>query len=352
MQESLKRIKELHAQGKISDEEYRDLLKSVTPNPILKKLSIKILINPFSYAKGGSALIAGSIMILLFSFVASRSFVHFPATLDLRIIDSRVSNLSFWYILFQNLTIILSLTIFFYLGSVIAKAKDLRIINFLGALLLARIPYFIATLALVLLAKFFPGIQFLEKVGAPLKLNTALVVALIIIIPCLVWQCFHYFLALKYSSGLTKKWVWIVFIIAVLASEATTLSTNHFLFSPKLNIEKIDQDKLSKDAVIFATGWLKMIDQKRYSASWDQGSINFKATLSKSSWVDRIKAKKSYGKVLSRKVISTENHNEGNSGRYIQIIFKSSYQQSENLLENVTLFFENGRWKLSGYYIK
>jgi hypothetical protein len=110
-------------------------------------------------------------------------------------------------------------------------------------------------------------------------------------------------------------------------------------------------------AVEAAEAWLGLVDSGKYSQSWDEAAEYIKALVSKEIWQNSIQGVRGpLGKVVSRELKSkryTESVPGAPVGRYVIIQYKTSFENKESAIETVTPMLEkDGRWKVSGYYIK
>jgi hypothetical protein len=117
-----------------------------------------------------------------------------------------------------------------------------------------------------------------------------------------------------------------------------------------------DSTKESK-AQKASDAWLSMVDEGRYSESWQDASGYFKDAVNESQWENSLKAvRKPLGKVLSRKAISktyTKTLPGAPDGEYVVIQYQTCFDNKEAAIETVTPALESdGAWRVSGYYIQ
>jgi hypothetical protein len=112
-----------------------------------------------------------------------------------------------------------------------------------------------------------------------------------------------------------------------------------------------------KAAVEAAEAWLGLVDSGKYSQSWDEAAEYVKELVSKEIWQNSIKgARGPLGKVVSRELKSkryTISVPGAPQGRYVIIQYKTSFENKDSAIETVTPMLEkDGKWKVSGYFIK
>jgi len=110
-------------------------------------------------------------------------------------------------------------------------------------------------------------------------------------------------------------------------------------------------------AVDSAKRWLELVDAGDYDKSWQQAAEFFKNALPKKQWDIALKiSREPLGKLLSRELVSTVYATElpgAPDGEYVVITFKTAYENKNMALEQVTpMLDKDGKWRVSGYYIR
>jgi hypothetical protein len=117
-------------------------------------------------------------------------------------------------------------------------------------------------------------------------------------------------------------------------------------------------DEASENAAVAAAdAWLKLVDASQYGASWDDAARLFRDAVSKGDWEKSLSAVRSpLGNVVSRKAFSkryTESLPGAPDGKYVIIQYETSFDNKKAAIETVTpMLDEDGRWRVSGYFIK
>jgi hypothetical protein len=127
---------------------------------------------------------------------------------------------TFTLLLYQNTVCWLTLSILFLLSAKVFDQKGTRIIDFFGTLALARLPYLVLTLFLIVVKKYNPGILNVDP-GKIYQLYASFTMIIVNFIWSLlfVWQIVSYFYALKESSGLNGNKLWISFVVSILIGD-------------------------------------------------------------------------------------------------------------------------------------
>jgi hypothetical protein len=103
--------------------------------------------------------------------------------------------------------------------------------------------------------------------------------------------------------------------------------------------------------------WLALIDAGKYADSWQESSSLFKAHVSKPQWQTLVSATRDpLGKVISRKLTSvayTKTLPGAPDGDYVVIQYQTSFEHKQSAVETVTpMLDKDGKWRVSGYFIK
>ena len=112
-----------------------------------------------------------------------------------------------------------------------------------------------------------------------------------------------------------------------------------------------------KVAVISAEKWLGMVDSEKYAESWQEASELFRNAVKQEQWKQSLQGvRKPLGKLVTRK-IKTKTYKTSlpgaPDGEYVVIEFETSFEHKKSAIETVTpMMDKDGKWRVSGYYIK
>lgn len=110
-------------------------------------------------------------------------------------------------------------------------------------------------------------------------------------------------------------------------------------------------------AVSAAEKWLVVVDAGGYAASWKEAAELFRNAVKPEQWEQSVQAaRKPLGKLLSRNVqtkIYKTSLPGAPDGEYVVIQFATSFENKKTAIETVTpMMDKDGKWRVSGYYIK
>jgi hypothetical protein len=117
-----------------------------------------------------------------------------------------------------------------------------------------------------------------------------------------------------------------------------------------------DSEK-EKAAVSAAEKWLRMVDEGKYSDSWQEAAGYLRNAINQEQWNRSLQAvRKPLGKVVSRQMKSATYKTSlpgAPDGEYVVIQFDTSFENKKAAIETVTpMMGQDGKWRVSGYYIK
>ena len=126
------------------------------------------------------------------------------------------------------------------------------------------------------------------------------------------------------------------------------------LFSATAMAGRSDREKA---AIAAAEKWLTIVDEGKYIESWKESSEYFKQAVTQDQWEQAVQAvREPLGKLISRKVKNatyTTSLPGAPDGQYVVIQFSTSFENKKSGIETVTpMIDKDGKWRVSGYYIK
>lgn len=129
------------------------------------------------------------------------------------------------------------------------------------------------------------------------------------------------------------------------------------LFILTLSAASFCEEKAEGLATESANHWLTLVDDGNYEGSWNTAAPLFKNHVLKNQWAQMLQATRApLGKVLFRNVKSAVYKTSlpgAPDGQYVVIQYESSFEHKKSAIETVTPSLgTDGRWRVSGYFIK
>ncbi|MDJ0572863.1 MAG: DUF4019 domain-containing protein [Pleurocapsa sp. MO_192.B19] len=119
----------------------------------------------------------------------------------------------------------------------------------------------------------------------------------------------------------------------------------------------LSQPEAEKAAVEAAEVWLELVDTEKYEESWDEAASYFQGAVSTEQWISSMESVRNpLGQKLSRNLKSKQYYTSlpgAPDGEYVVIQFNTSFEHKKSAVETVTpMKDQDGKWRVSGYYIK
>jgi uncharacterized protein DUF4019 len=110
-------------------------------------------------------------------------------------------------------------------------------------------------------------------------------------------------------------------------------------------------------ATAAAQAWLALVDAAKYDESWAEAATLFRKAVDRDNWKKQLDAIRTpMGQELSRKVRAAHFETRlpgAPDGAYVVIQYDSSFGNKAQAVETVTPMKDaDGRWRVSGYYIR
>ena len=211
-------------EGKISEAEFKMLSIALNKKNSTISPLFSMLINPFQKIAGWSSLIAGAIVITCMSYLGVIAKVYFTGILSILnsvVIKNPKIQLNFFLLLYQNMVCWLVMSSLFIMAAKISRKKGIRIVDFFGTVALARFPYLIFTAFISIIQIIDPAFMNIDiSKGVQFHMSFTMILFGFVMFFCVIWQVTTYFYALKESSGLTEKHLWISFVTVLVLGEA------------------------------------------------------------------------------------------------------------------------------------
>lgn len=146
-----------------------------------------------------------------------------------------------------------------------------------------------------------------------------------------------------------KKWICAITVIITILTAASC---------KKNPIPPAGDFTAQEQEAIQASGkWLQLIDEGRYSQSWDEAAGYFKNSISRDRWTAALTAtRQPLGKSINRTLHSKEYRTSlpgAPDGMYVVIMYKTSFMNKKESIETITPMKDaDGTWRVAGYYIR
>ena len=118
-----------------------------------------------------------------------------------------------------------------------------------------------------------------------------------------------------------------------------------------------DETAAKQKARVAEEHWLALVDAAKWSDSWTEASSAFRKAVPEETWVAGVESVRGpLSKVLHRELGSEaySTHLPGvPDGQYVLSQYRTSFEHKAGAVETVVAQMDaDGRWRVSGYYIK
>lgn len=144
------------------------------------------------------------------------------------------------------------------------------------------------------------------------------------------------------------------FVLLIVAAITLFVCFRNVQAQQTAGTESAEKERAAQQA---AESWLAYADADEYAESWDGAAETFKAAIDKEKWEIALRsARAPLGKLVSRK-LKTANYTTSlpgaADGEYVVLQYESSFENKKSAVETITPAFDkDGKWRVSGYYIK
>lgn len=105
-----------------------------------------------------------------------------------------------------------------------------------------------------------------------------------------------------------------------------------------------------------AEKWLALLDARDYGKAWDQCADLFRQRVTREQWVESMPtARGAFGAMKERKVEVASYRTSlpgAPDGEYVTVRFATRFEKKTDAEELLTLVYEGGSWRPTGYFIR
>lgn len=154
--------------------------------------------------------------------------------------------------------------------------------------------------------------------------------------------------------------------VSALLLVAAAASTSHAQMKPSpsappastVTMPGADASNTFKEIAAQTAGekWLVLIDRGEYAKAWDECAQLFRERVTRQQWTDTLPTtREPFGAAKARKVELAAYRTAlpgAPDGQYVTVRYRTNFEKKENAEELITLSFEDGAWRPTGYFIR
>ncbi|MGD8420921.1 MAG: DUF4019 domain-containing protein [Gammaproteobacteria bacterium] len=118
----------------------------------------------------------------------------------------------------------------------------------------------------------------------------------------------------------------------------------------------VSADDETEAAERAAVVWLSLVDAGLYELSWKEAATLFRKSVSASDWVKAASAaREPLGNLVDRNLVTATYSTTlpgAPDGEYVVLQFRTVFENKAQAIETVTPMLDDGRWRVSGYYVR
>lgn len=219
-----KRLQYLLVTGKISRNEYNLLMKTVNQNLSFMVRFFSMCINPFPCVKSLDLLGLGIMAIIYLSIIGTQLHLHYDGLIGFSVLDKHQVVNEVQLLLEQLFTWIVWILVA-SLNLIIIRVNNFRHIDLINFSLIVKLPYLLFATIYYLFYLLDPAVlSFGVSASSSISVKIINMLLSIFSYTFMIWVIVLYFNALKESSGLIGRKLWLCFV-------STFISANIVLFA-------------------------------------------------------------------------------------------------------------------------
>ena len=102
--------------------------------------------------------------------------------------------------------------------------------------------------------------------------------------------------------------------------------------------------------------WLALLDRGEYSKAWDDCAQLFRQRVTREQWVDSLPTTRAPFGAMKTRNVETAGYKSSlpgaPDGQYVTVRYRTNFENKENAEEVITLAFEDGLWRPTGYFVR
>jgi hypothetical protein len=125
------------------------------------------------------------------------------------------------------------------------------------------------------------------------------------------------------------------------------------VITPFVNVIADEKTEAAERAAVV---WLSLVDAGQYEQSWNEAATLFRKAIDVSDWVQAVgAAREPLGNLVERNLLTATYSTTlpgAPDGEYVVLQFRTVFENKAQAVETVTPMLDEGRWRVSGYYVR
>ena len=130
-----------------------------------------------------------------------------------------------------------------------------------------------------------------------------------------------------------------------------------FLLVVLISFSAVAQTKSEDVAKQSAEAWLALVDSGKYASSWDDAAQFLKAAVTRDQWQSALHTVRDPLGKLGTRTLKSANYTKtlpgAPDGEYVVMQYDTSFANKGSAVETIVpMLDKDGKWRVSGYFIK
>ncbi len=130
-----------------------------------------------------------------------------------------------------------------------------------------------------------------------------------------------------------------------------------FLLVVLISFSAVAQTKPEDAAKKSAEAWLALVDSSKYANSWEEAAQLFKTAVTKDQWESALHTVRDPLGKLGTRTLKSANYTKtlpgAPDGEYVVMQYETSFANKGSAVETIVpMLDKDGKWRVSGYFIK
>jgi hypothetical protein len=157
---------------------------------------------------------------------------------------------------------------------------------------------------------------------------------------------------------MTSRLLLVYLLLHATVAVAQTTSPTPSTSGASVTMPAGDSSNAFREIAAQAAGekWLALLDRREYAKAWEECAQLFRQRVTREQWVDSLPSTRApFGAMKSRNVEAAGYKTSlpgAPDGQYVTVRYRTNFENKDGAEEVITLAFEGGVWRPTGYSIR
>ena len=157
---------------------------------------------------------------------------------------------------------------------------------------------------------------------------------------------------------MTSRFLLVLLLLPAAVAVAQMKSSTPSTSGGSVTMPAGDSSNAFREVAAQAAGekWLGLLDRGEYAKAWEECAPLFRQRVTREQWVDSLPSTRApFGAVKSRNVEAAGYRTSlpgVPDGQYVTVRYRTNFEKKDGAEEVITLAFDDGVWRPTGYSIR